>query len=131
MDAVLPTRRLLWAVLDEEDFGDAVVEAVAFDPAVVLREEGLDEVTRLGASIGLLVNFNACIDNADYESALRSSEYRALQTALEDGRCSTFPVVEAALRAAAASEQLFYEALPAVYAEVCFRVAGQQRSSDV
>jgi hypothetical protein len=96
------------------NFGDPVVQFVDFEPLVVLKEE-TNPFLRFGAAIGLLVNFEAAIDNSDLESAIQRKEYYELKVALDKELLSEFPLIAEAAKRAGEGEQVFATSLAAVY----------------
>lgn len=97
------------------NFGDPIAIFVDFEPLPILVDENADQSLRRGASVALLVNLAVTLDNGDPESALRSSAYRELDAALNQGLLSEFPAIEASARLATCGEERFFASLLAVY----------------
>jgi len=96
------------------DFGDPIAEFVDFQPLAALQGES-ERTIRLGAAIGLLVNFAVTVDNSDFRAALKTNAYREIERSLEQGLLTEFPLVAEAAKRASESEFTFGKALRSVY----------------
>jgi len=96
------------------NFGDPIVSCITFDPIKVLEEHPLREI-QIGAGIALLVEFTSAIDNSTYESALKGSTAKNINTALENEYCKNIPEVYSAFKLSAKSEKDFLHSLVTVY----------------
>lgn len=97
------------------NFGDPIVDIIDFDPTKILQSNPKQEEILIGTGIALLVEFSSCIDNSDYQTAVDSKEFRALQNALINRWFANFPIIETAFKCATSSESEFNSSLQEIY----------------
>ncbi len=103
------------------NFGDPIATEFTFNPYVEIKNSDLEDSLVLGMGVAYLVNFAVCIDNNNYESALKSIHAVEIKEALNNSVFSKYQYIENALRYALISEDGFNKSTNMVYQHYILR----------
>ncbi|MCB9983173.1 MAG: hypothetical protein H6861_05820 [Rhodospirillales bacterium] len=96
------------------DFGDPIAPFVTFNPIEIIESDQPENI-KIGAVIGLLVNFTNEIDNSTFKDALKNENAKNIQKLLDNEAFANFPSIQDCLVSSQVSEDTFYKNLQTLY----------------